>query len=93
MEIIDPPVAEQRAGNAPATVAAVVLEVKVPDSGEAQFGPLPTNLASTHTASIPRGLFAERGRRVPCAHVHAGQIWYLQNNREWRAKRQYYEYV
>jgi autotransporter passenger strand-loop-strand repeat protein len=44
LEITDPPVVEQKPGNAPATIAAgTVLEVKVPDSGAVTFaGPTGT---------------------------------------------------
>ena len=44
LEITDPPVVEQKSGNAPATIAAgTVLEVKVSDSGKVTFaGPTGT---------------------------------------------------
>jgi hypothetical protein len=44
LEITDPPVVEQKPGNAPATIAAdTVLKVKVPDSGQVTFaGPTGT---------------------------------------------------
>jgi hypothetical protein len=38
LEITDPPVVEQKPGNAPATIAAdTVLKVKVPDSGQSNL--------------------------------------------------------
>jgi hypothetical protein len=57
LEITDPPVVEQKSGNAPATIAAdTVLEVKVPDSGELTFaGPTGTlwlDMAWTFTGKV-----------------------------------------
>jgi hypothetical protein len=57
VKITDPPVVEQKPGNASATIAAgTVLEVKVPDSGEATFaGPTGTlwlDKPSTFTGKV-----------------------------------------
>jgi hypothetical protein len=57
LEITDPPVVEQKSGNAPATIAAdTVLEVKMPDSGELTFaGPTGTlwlDMAWTFTGKV-----------------------------------------
>jgi hypothetical protein len=57
LEITDPPVVEQKPGNAPATIAAgTVLEVKVSDSGEVTFaGPTGTlwlDRPSTFTGKV-----------------------------------------
>jgi hypothetical protein len=57
LEITDPPVVEQKPGNAPATIAAgTALEVKVSDSGEVPFaGPTGTlwlDRPSTFTGKV-----------------------------------------
>jgi hypothetical protein len=57
LEITDPPVVEQKPGNAPATIAAdTVLEVRVPDSGKVTFaGPTGTlwlDKPSTFTGKV-----------------------------------------